>query len=1048
MSASFLTAVFADAIDNPNYFNGKLLTARDMRDEQTANRQRARRLGQAIGEGVAAGLFVQASGDNLVVSAGIAVNRQGDVLLLSADQTLDLSPTAPVAGGPTDSPFRPCVALPTVTPINAGLYLLALTLASDLSREQAPHSGLNEVNAACVSRYETQGVQFKLVPIPSAVFPVGSLDTAATRLLQSRLAAVCFGVATTTAQATRPFAAPDAYGLVDELRARGELAACDVPLAVLRYAGGLRFVDSWAVRRPCLAPLSSWPPAADATLPATLLPQHLGRRRDAEARAMLLQFQTQLATLQGGDATSVRAAEQFAVLPAAGYLPGAATFADSRARGLFWWPTFFGDDALPLSPLDPAFLRAVLAESFAVDPIVLSAGTTPPVELFQLSGAPAEQPMIVFVRRMPVVVRPAAPPEPAAPAAEPATPTREGTVVIAVKDRAGKTLRRDDVRSVAVARPGGKTIIAEGAPVDSYGLSSVAVAGVEKRFFKAQAANAYASSYVDTYERLAVEKTAAGSSSAKIRVEELVEKLNREQLSVEGSVYKSDLAVYRFNLAPGEYIVSALPVDSRLLSAGSERVRVTSGGTTSVELRFGVGVYIDPNYVAPRYPKYKVLGFDDRITLLNGSLIDQIYVDKKWRDPGYVDPAPEWRVAVTDNVREAIEQTLGDWLPDEPGVATAGAGLFVNPAYTPGGAPSENPYAFIGTADGRFFPVVLVGGQHSLNGEVPVTRGGLADFGTDELGTGLRGEALENLDALSGAWGQLLANTLQLDTRGGTALVGEARAAATELQSSFARYPGVSAAAGAALGQKYRNDAELANATPAEVEAQLNSAGAGTFTPGFAARLVERARANVPPTVWSLDTVATDRGTRAKLAELGLESKGAFNARVNAGEGEALRGALGLSESTFSGLVGDVQSALVAGALRLTPDAGVAGVAGVSRDQAELLVSAGVANTGAELARASRDEVAAALAISTDEASTLIGNAAASTRELDTLKTIVGLSDETVAGLQERGVRSLAELAVADRGALSAEFGAVAGRGASVAAGAVARDISFRFRFG
>lgn len=1032
MAASFLKAIFDEAINNPNYFNGRVLTARDLSDEQKAGAQRARRLGQALGEGVAAGLFVEASGDSLVVGAGVAVNRRGDVLVLPSTQTIELSPTAQAAAGGAASPFRPCVALPDVTPLSTGLYVLALTVATELSSERAPHSGLNGADAACVSRYEAQGVQLKLVPVDASLFSVGSLDTAGARLIQSRFAAACFGVAELTAQAATPFAAPEAYGIVDRLRERGDLVACDVPLAALRYAGGLRFVDTWAVRRPCHAPLSAWPLDDDPELPALLLPQHARPRRALEAAAMLMQFQTQLDALRGPEAHTVRAVEHFAFLPSAGYLPGAATREASQARGAFWWSTFFGASGLTLNPLEPAFLRAVFAESLHVDPIPLSPGAAPPVELFQVGGTPADKPLIVFARREPVVASVGATPEPAG---EEEPEQRPGRLVVAVQDRAGKVLQRKDVARVGVARPGGKAILAEGQQADAaprFGSTSV-----EGRYYKSASSKANKGSYIDAYKALAAERARKGKAGKKIVYDEV-----QDMLDLGVTAGKMDLAIYSFTLEPGDYVVSATPADTRVLTSASKRVTIVSGGTTTAELRLTRGAYVDPDIGKFKQPRYKVFGFDDRYTLKNGDLIEQIYVDPKWRDPGYVDPPPDWRVDVGPEILEALEQSVGGWLGEEPGVASAGVNFYVNPEYSLGGAPSEEPYAFIGTADGSFFPVVLVGGQHSLNGDVPATKSGLADLGADEFDATLRGGALENLDALAGAWGDLLARNLSIDSRGAATMVVDAREAASGLQGSFARYPGVSGAMSAALAEKYHTDADLANATPAEVQSLLSQGGQAASL-SFATRLVERARANVPPAAWSLDTLAADAATREGLAGLGVESKGDFNRRYQADQGAELRGALGLSESSFGNLVDAVQADLIAGAVRMAPDAGVASVAGVSRDQAELLVSSGLASTGAELARASREEVAAILDISVEEAGQIVGNAAAKTGELAVLKDVVGLESSDVAKLQEQGVVSLVDLAGADRGTIVGSVGERAGRGVDVASGAITRNIRF-----
>ena len=73
-----------------NFFNGRLLSARDLTREQSANREADRRLGQAIGEGIAYGLEVSKSTAStqqspvVTVEAGLAINRLGQTLMLSA----------------------------------------------------------------------------------------------------------------------------------------------------------------------------------------------------------------------------------------------------------------------------------------------------------------------------------------------------------------------------------------------------------------------------------------------------------------------------------------------------------------------------------------------------------------------------------------------------------------------------------------------------------------------------------------------------------------------------------------------------------------------------------------------------------------------------------------------------------------------------------------------------------------------------------------------------------------------------------------------------
>ena len=67
-----------------NFFSGRLLSADDMRQEQSAVSQRDRRLGTAIGSGVVRGLEVhaEASAANLLqIEAGLAITGCGEPLV-------------------------------------------------------------------------------------------------------------------------------------------------------------------------------------------------------------------------------------------------------------------------------------------------------------------------------------------------------------------------------------------------------------------------------------------------------------------------------------------------------------------------------------------------------------------------------------------------------------------------------------------------------------------------------------------------------------------------------------------------------------------------------------------------------------------------------------------------------------------------------------------------------------------------------------------------------------------------------------------------------
>ena len=59
-----LEPILKGGIRSVNFFNGRLLSAEDLKQEQEANREGRARLGQAVGHGVAYGLEVSLSAAN------------------------------------------------------------------------------------------------------------------------------------------------------------------------------------------------------------------------------------------------------------------------------------------------------------------------------------------------------------------------------------------------------------------------------------------------------------------------------------------------------------------------------------------------------------------------------------------------------------------------------------------------------------------------------------------------------------------------------------------------------------------------------------------------------------------------------------------------------------------------------------------------------------------------------------------------------------------------------------------------------------------------
>src|SRR6185436_20447164 len=87
------TVVLERAIRNATFFNGRVLTASDMQDEQTANRKQHRQLGRAIGAGVVSGMEVRllsaggpATTPVVAVTGGLAINREGQAIELPASE--------------------------------------------------------------------------------------------------------------------------------------------------------------------------------------------------------------------------------------------------------------------------------------------------------------------------------------------------------------------------------------------------------------------------------------------------------------------------------------------------------------------------------------------------------------------------------------------------------------------------------------------------------------------------------------------------------------------------------------------------------------------------------------------------------------------------------------------------------------------------------------------------------------------------------------------------------------------------------------------------
>ena len=300
-----------------NFFNGRLLTAADLRREQDANAVLRDRLGLAAGDGIVSGLRVgmppahpapDPAHPVVRVTAGVAVNRAGHALRLPYD--IDVSLERPAGSGltatlATPGSFAACSGLPDGAPLaTSGVYLLTVAPCRQ-AQGRAPVGGLGNEIAPCGTDADAEGVQFRivLVNLPTAVL--------ADARIRNRLAHLMFGTEDDAAHRLEldPFGGPaQPYGLLDQLRATA-LVNEEVPLACLLWVPGqgILFVDEWCVRRPVAVrgEESDWP---EVTSP----------RRRIEGQAAFQQFQAELAGLAAAAApapTTIRAQDQFRRLP-------------------------------------------------------------------------------------------------------------------------------------------------------------------------------------------------------------------------------------------------------------------------------------------------------------------------------------------------------------------------------------------------------------------------------------------------------------------------------------------------------------------------------------------------------------------------------------------------------------------------------------------------------------------------------------------------------------------------------------------------------------
>lgn len=306
------------ALESVNFFNGRLLTAGDMRREQKGRRQADARLGEALGHGVAFGLDVTVRPPDaddpavsLDISPGLAISPLGACLRLAFPERVHLSRqdmTSFAAGG---CMFDDCAPLLGGTYVaGEGLYLLTIAPA-EVGLGRAPSNGLGATSPNCDVDRLVEAVQFRLLEIRSDLY--ATLDPTDPGF-RNDIAYRCFGEGVKQDWATSLLAGGARGDDLVERMAQHGLSRAEVPLALIAFEGSatIRFLDGWAVRRPVVA---ADPPGPFHGLSAP--------RRLAAGRAMFEQFQAQFADLlaQGRPGSGFKARTHFPHLPPVGILP-------------------------------------------------------------------------------------------------------------------------------------------------------------------------------------------------------------------------------------------------------------------------------------------------------------------------------------------------------------------------------------------------------------------------------------------------------------------------------------------------------------------------------------------------------------------------------------------------------------------------------------------------------------------------------------------------------------------------------------------------------
>lgn len=287
------TPLLEDGVARIRFFNGRLVTSKDMDREQASRDLADARVAQSIGTGVVRGLSVRKApegGSEVIVDPGLAVASDGTTLRLARAWKVRLVSQAKTSAQKPSAVGFHQVAPPSghkstgqVVPVGWNLLVVSPTCAEV---GKARVVALDSSTVGCNTDTLVVGVQLRLVPVTD--LEIASSPYAVRAQLASRF----FGSEEPSSHHMDLLSRMRKSGLDDP---RG-FKAQDVPLALVRLdgLGNVDLVDMWAVRRRIHLPMDLRG-ASEPVLPleapwAGLLLEG----GDATGEARRLQFQDQL----------------------------------------------------------------------------------------------------------------------------------------------------------------------------------------------------------------------------------------------------------------------------------------------------------------------------------------------------------------------------------------------------------------------------------------------------------------------------------------------------------------------------------------------------------------------------------------------------------------------------------------------------------------------------------------------------------------------------------------------------------------------------------